>query len=158
MRSKDKALIVHSKKSRRDYHHLKGKHSHQKDNPRRYNRVISSIRCFTCDEKGHISRFSLETKVALTRRRETREYIILMLQRMMNLPRRESNNKVKILQVMKSMFWFLPSRELSHMGARIGLSIVGLPNIWWDSKNHLWNYQNMSHPTRWNLGMTTNIQ
>ena len=45
-----------------------------------------------------------ETKVALIRRRETREDIMFMLQRMMNLPRRESNKKVKILQVMKSMF------------------------------------------------------
>ena len=48
--------------------------------------------------------YVLETKVVLTRRRETREDIMLMLQRMMNLPRRESNKKVKILQVMKSMF------------------------------------------------------
>ena len=39
-----------------DYHHHKGKHSHQKDNPRRFNRDISSLRCFTCDEKGHVYR------------------------------------------------------------------------------------------------------
>ena len=41
----------------------------------------------------------LETKVALTRRRETREDIMLMLQSMMNLPERESDKKV-----MKNMF------------------------------------------------------
>ena len=46
----------------------------------------------------------LETKLALTRRRETREDIMLMLQRMMNLPHREPNMKVKTLQVMKDMF------------------------------------------------------
>ena len=46
----------------------------------------------------------LETKVALKRRRTTREEIMIMLQRMMNLPRNESNKKVKILQVIKSMF------------------------------------------------------
>ena len=45
-----------------------------------------------------------KTKVALERRINTKEDIMLMLQRMMNLPRRESNKKVKILQVMKSMF------------------------------------------------------
>ena len=45
----------------------------------------------------------LETKMSLTRRRETREDIMLMLQRMMKLPQRESNNKVMILQVMKNM-------------------------------------------------------
>ena len=41
----------------------------------------------------------LETKVALIIRRETREDIMIMLQRMMNLPQIESNNKV-----MKNMF------------------------------------------------------
>ena len=46
----------------------------------------------------------LETKVALTRKRETKEDIILTLQRMVNLLGRESNKKVNILQVMKSMF------------------------------------------------------
>ena len=45
----------------------------------------------------------LEIKVAPTRRR-TKEDIMLTLQRMMNLPERESNKKVKSIQVMKSMF------------------------------------------------------
>ena len=45
----------------------------------------------------------LETKLALTRRRETREDIMLMLQKMMNLPQRETSKKVTILQVMKNM-------------------------------------------------------
>ena len=46
----------------------------------------------------------LETKLSLTIRRETREDIMLMLHRMMNLQQREPNMKVKILQVMKNMF------------------------------------------------------
>ena len=46
----------------------------------------------------------LETKLALTRRRETKEDIMLMLQRMMNLPQRETYKSVMILQVMKNMF------------------------------------------------------
>ena len=62
-----------------------------------------------------------KTKVFLTRRRETREDIVLILQRMMNLPRRESNKKVNILQVMMSMLLFLLSWEPSHMGEMIGL-------------------------------------
>ena len=41
----------------------------------------------------------LETKVALTRIRKTREDSMLMLQRMINLPQRETNKKV-----MKNMF------------------------------------------------------
>ena len=52
MGNEDQALIVHTKKNRRDYHHPKDKRSHQ-NNPRR---DISSIRCYTCDEKGHISK------------------------------------------------------------------------------------------------------
>ena len=46
----------------------------------------------------------LETKVSLTRRKETREDIMLMLQRMMNLPQRELDKTIMILQVMKNMF------------------------------------------------------
>ena len=46
----------------------------------------------------------LRTKVALTRIRETREDIMLMIQRMMNLHQREPDMKVKILQAKKNMF------------------------------------------------------
>ena len=46
----------------------------------------------------------LETKVALTRRRETRRDIMLTLQKMMNLLEKESKKKVKTLQEMKNMF------------------------------------------------------
>ena len=46
----------------------------------------------------------LRTKVALTRRRETREHIMLMLQRMMNHPRRDPDMKMKILKARINMF------------------------------------------------------
>ena len=46
----------------------------------------------------------LGIEISLTIRREIREDIMLMLHRMMNLPQRESNKKVMILQVMKNMF------------------------------------------------------
>ena len=46
----------------------------------------------------------LETKITLIRRRELREDIMLMLQKMMNLPQREPDKKMMILQVMKNMF------------------------------------------------------
>ena len=45
-----------------------------------------------------------EIEVSPTIRRTSKENIILTLQRMMNLIGRESKKKVKILQVMKSMF------------------------------------------------------
>ena len=46
----------------------------------------------------------LKTKVALTRRRKTKEDIMLTLQRMKNLPRRKPKKKVNILQAMKNTF------------------------------------------------------
>ena len=46
----------------------------------------------------------LETSLTFIRRRKTREDIMLMLQKMMNLPQRELSKKVMILQVMKNMF------------------------------------------------------
>ena len=62
----------------------------------------------------------LETKMALTGRRETRKDIMLTLERMMNLRGRESKKKKNILQAMKSVFLFLPSQELLQMEAMIG--------------------------------------
>ena len=48
MGNEGQALIVHSKKSRRDNHHHQGKHSHHKNN---FLRMDSSrLRCYTCDE------------------------------------------------------------------------------------------------------------
>ena len=55
-------------------------------------------------KEGTFLEIVLKTKVALTRRRETREDIMLMLQRVMNLPQRELDKIVMILQVMKNMF------------------------------------------------------
>ena len=100
MRSEDQALTVHSKKTRRSSNHPRGKYFH-KDNTRK---DLSRIRCYTCDEKGHYAREFLRKKIALTRRRETREDIMLMLQRIMNLPQREPDKTMMILQVMKNMF------------------------------------------------------
>ena len=58
MGNEDHNLTTHTKKIRRDYHHLKGKRSHQnqKDNPIISSRDLSKFRCFTCDERGHFDR------------------------------------------------------------------------------------------------------
>ena len=53
MGSEDQALTVHSNKSRRNSHHSKGKHFHQKDNTRR---DLSKFICYKCDERGHFSK------------------------------------------------------------------------------------------------------
>ena len=50
MGSEDEALIVHSKKNRRSNYHSKGKISHSRKD-------LNTIRCYTCDEKGQISKF-----------------------------------------------------------------------------------------------------
>ena len=49
------ALTVHTKKTGRDHHHSKGKHSHSRID-------LYIIRCYTCDEKGHISRYCPKNK------------------------------------------------------------------------------------------------
>ena len=96
MGSEDQALTVQSKKTRTSHH--RGKHSHQRNNFRNP-RESSKYIFYTCDERGHFARDCPRNKVALIRRRETREDIMLMQQRMMNLPQREIDKSV-----MKNMF------------------------------------------------------
>ena len=52
MGSEDQDLIVHSKKSRRNSHHSRGKTFHHKDN---IIQDLSKLRCYT-DERGHFAK------------------------------------------------------------------------------------------------------
>ena len=65
MGNEDQALTTHTKNHKREhYHHKKIKHhrQNQKDNPRRFGRDLSNVRCYTCDEKGNFSRDSPKNK------------------------------------------------------------------------------------------------
>ena len=54
MGSEDQSLTVQSKKTRTSIH--RGKHSHQKNNTRKYNKDLSKFIFYTCDERGHLAR------------------------------------------------------------------------------------------------------
>ena len=97
MGSEDQALTIQSKKSRTDHH--KGKHSRQKKNTRKSNKYLSYISSIHVMKEDTLQEIVLEKKIDLTIGMETIKDIMLMLQKMMSLPRRESN---KI--VMKNMF------------------------------------------------------
>ena len=97
MGSEYQALTVHSKKSKRSSHHSRGKHFY-KNNSRK---DLSRSRFFTCDEVGH---FAKDCPKRQNKKKATRKDIILMLQRMMNHPRRKPDMKVKTLQVIKNMY------------------------------------------------------
>ena len=60
MGSEDQALTVHSKKGRRRAHHTKGKNPHHRDNSRK---VLSRLRCYTCDAIGHFAKYYPKNKV-----------------------------------------------------------------------------------------------
>ena len=74
MGNEDQSLIVHTKKIRKDYHHPKGKNSHQKDNPRRSNRDLSKYICFTCDERGHFARYCTRNKSDSHKKKNKRKH------------------------------------------------------------------------------------
>ena len=54
MGSEDQALTVQSNKIKTDHH--RGKHSHQKNNTRKYNKYLSKFICYRGDERGHLAR------------------------------------------------------------------------------------------------------
>ena len=74
MVSEDKDITVHSNKRGRNYHHPKGKHSHQKDNPRRSNRDLYTYTFHTCGEKGHFDRDCPRNKSDSHKKKEKRRH------------------------------------------------------------------------------------
>ena len=104
MGSEDQALTVHSEKRRKKFHHPKGKHSHQKGNSRKPNNDLSNLKCFTCYERGHYARyFPRNENVSHKKKGNKRRHHAHAVEDM-NLPQREPNKKVMILQLMKNMF------------------------------------------------------
>ena len=76
MGSEDQALTVHSKKSRRDYHHSKGKNF----NSRKYNKdIYINADALHVMKEDTLQDIVPRIRITLTRRKEKREYIMLML-------------------------------------------------------------------------------
>ena len=98
MGSEDQALTTHTKKTKRDHHHSKGKPYHSR-------RDWDTIRCYTCDEKGHISKFYPNKGNSKKKKENKRRHHAHAAEddEIMNLTQRELDKKV-ILQVMKNMY------------------------------------------------------
>ena len=92
MGSEDQSLTVQSNKIRTNHHRVRN--SHQKRNTRKSNKDLSKYIFYICDERGHLAIDFPRNKDRSTRGRETRKNIMLMLHKMMILPRRESNKIV----------------------------------------------------------------
>ena len=103
MGNEDQALTTHTKNNKREHsHHKKEKHHHQNqkitlEDPREIYLILDAILVMRRD-------IFPEIVPRTKRRRTTRKYIMFTLQRMMNLPRRDPEEAVKILQAMKNMF------------------------------------------------------
>ena len=119
--SEDHALIVHSEKIKRDYHHPKGKHSHHKHNPIKYNRDISKYRCFTCDERGHFARDCVKNKNGSHKKKDNKRthhaHTAEDDEPSINRIKQESDDSSSD----EEYVLISASRELSHMEAMIGL-------------------------------------
>ena len=98
--SDDQALTSRAKKNegkREDHSHRRPKKFQKNHRPRR---DYTNLRCYTCDEKGHFSRYFPRNKGSS----KEKKGIMLTLLKMMNQPRKEQG---RIPQVMKNMYFDL---------------------------------------------------
>ena len=109
MGSEGQDITVQSKKSIIDHH--KGKHSHQKSNIIK-SKYLSKFICYTSDERGHLARDCPRNK-GVSQKKKNYKRIHHAHDQEDDEPSKKRIKKVKILQVMKNMFLFLPSQELS---------------------------------------------
>ena len=141
MESEDQALPVHSKShsmsTKRRSHNSRGKHSHN-DNTRKY---LSRIICYTCDEAVHYARNWPKKQKLINRSNKIRHHAH-------DAEDDEPSKKRTKYQSEDSS----SEDEYVLISALTGNITHGsndwLPNIWLDSRNPLWDCQNMNHLAR----------
>ena len=148
--------ISHStlQEGRRENHHHQGKHSHQKNNFVRRDR--SRLRCYTCDEIGHVAKNCPKNKNGSKKKRNSKRRHHDHTTEDDDPPRKRvrqeiedssSENEYVLISALMgnvakgSKDWLIDSGASKHKVSR----------------NPLRNYPKIIHPIRWILGMTTNI-
>ena len=120
MGSEYQALTVHSKKGRREKHYHQGKHSHEKGS--------SKLRCYTCVEIGHFARHCLMNKNGSKKKKKAKRKHHAHTVEDDDPPRKRVKQESEDSSSEDEYVLFPHSRELSHMGEKIGLLTVGPPS------------------------------
>ena len=149
--SEDQALAVQSKKPIMDNHHLhsKGKHSSYKK---------SQLICYTYDEIGHFAKYCPRNKNVSHKKKGNKRR---------HHAHAAEDDEPSIKRIRQESDDSSSDEEYVLISALTGNITHGCNDWLIDSgaskhmtgfKESFWDYQNMNHPTRWNLGMTTSIQ